>query len=188
MPDPSASVLTAWSNFFFMTGSSAAALTGLMFVVITLVTGDRRTGGTEEGISTYSTPTVMHFCAALLVSAVLSAPWRSFLVAGVLTAIAGLYGVIYVLRVMYRASRHRRYKPDVEDWLWYSILPLLAYGAIFGGGIALARVPSNALFALASGVIALTFIGIRNAWDIVTFIATGGPARADAGAQPDEPG
>jgi hypothetical protein len=33
------SFLSAWSNFYVMTGSAAAALTGLMFVVITLVTG-----------------------------------------------------------------------------------------------------------------------------------------------------
>jgi hypothetical protein len=179
-------VLTAWANFFFMTGSSAAALTGLMFVVITLVT-DKRTGGSQEGISTYSTPTVMHFCSALLVSAILSAPWHSFFVAGILTGAAGFYGVVYVSRIMYRASRHRVYRPDLEDWLWYSILPLLAYTAIFGGGVALVRIPSDALFALAAGVMALTFIGIRNAWDIVTFIATGGPEKADAAAQPDEP-
>ena len=56
-----------------MTGSSAAALTGLMFVVITLVTGQDHTGSRDEGINTFSTPTVMHFCAALLISAILSA-------------------------------------------------------------------------------------------------------------------
>ncbi len=32
----------------------------------------------------------------------------------------------------------------------------------------------DALFVLAGGVVLLIFIGIRNAWDIVTFIATGG--------------
>jgi len=32
----------------------------------------------------------------------------------------------------------------------------------------------QALFALAGGALLLIFIGIRNAWDIVTFIAIGG--------------
>mgnify|MGYP001252826337 CR=1 FL=1 len=37
MHDTASLVITAWSNFYVITGSSAAALTGLMFVVITLV-------------------------------------------------------------------------------------------------------------------------------------------------------
>jgi len=45
-------------------------------------------------------------------------------------------------------------------------LPCLAYGAI-----ALAAVPVQALFILAGGVMLLIFIGIRNAWDSVTYIA-----------------
>jgi hypothetical protein len=72
-----------------MAGSSAAALTGLMFVVITLVSGTERLRQSPDGISTFSTPTVVHFCAALLVSAVLSAPWRVIGHAGIVIAIAG---------------------------------------------------------------------------------------------------
>ncbi|MEA2665035.1 MAG: hypothetical protein QOI11_1979, partial [Candidatus Eremiobacteraeota bacterium] len=94
-------VLKEWSDFYVIAGSSAAALTGLMFVVITLVAGDRaRTA--SDGISTFSTPTVVHFCAALLVSLVLSAPWRSLAHLGTLLAFIGLWGVGYALLLMYR--------------------------------------------------------------------------------------
>lgn len=174
MPETASSFLTPWSNFYVMTGSSAAALTGLMFVVITLVTRSERVRRSQDGIGTFSTPTVMHFCAALLVSAVLNAPWRLLLHPGIVIGLVGLCGVVYILRVMYRTTRLTSYKADVEDWTWYSILPLLAYGAIFAGGIALAGVPEKALFAIAGGVVLLIFIGIRNAWDIVTFLAIGG--------------
>jgi hypothetical protein len=171
MAETASSFLTAWSSFYTMTGSAAAALTGLMFVVISLVTGRERAEGTHEGISTFSTPTVMHLATALLISAVLIAPWRSLLHAGVLTALIGLYGVAYILRVMYRTRRLSVYTADLEDWTWYTILPLLAYGAISAGAIALAAVPMQALFILAGGVVLLIFVGIRNAWDIVTYIA-----------------
>jgi hypothetical protein len=171
MAETASSFLTAWSSFYTMTGSAAAALTGLMFVVISLVTGRERAEGTHEGISMFSTPTVMHLAAALLISAVLIAPWRSLLHAGVLTALIGLYGVAYILRVMYRTRRLSVYTADLEDWTWYTILPLLAYGAISAGAIALAAVPMQALFILAGGVVLLIFVGIRNAWDIVTYIA-----------------
>ena len=171
MAETASSFLTAWSSFYVMTGSSAAALTGLMFVVITLVTARERAEDTHAGISTFSTPIVMHFAAALLVSAVLIAPWRSLVHAAVVVAFIGLSGVAYILRVMHRTRRLTFYTADFEDWMWYTILPFVAYGAISAGAIALAAAPVQALFILAGGVVLLIFIGIRNAWDIVTYIA-----------------
>lgn len=174
MPESASSFLTPWSSFYVMTGSSAAALVGLMFIVITLVTGSERLRRAPDGLATFSTPTVMHFCAAFFVSAMLSAPWRSLAYPSALIGIAGLCGLVYVVRVMLRTKRLSGYKADLEDWTWYIILPFIAYGAIFGGALALRLVPVDALFALAGGVVLLIFIGIRNAWDVVTFIATGG--------------
>jgi hypothetical protein len=167
-----ASFLVPWSGFYVMTGSSAAALIGLMFVVITLVTRSERPVRTQDGLATFSTPTVLHFCSALLVSAILNAPWRSAILPAVLIGLGGLYGVVYVLRVVYRTKRLTAYTPDVEDWIWYSILPFGAYGAILGGAIALLAAPGEALFVVAAGVVLLIFIGIRNAWDVVTFLVT----------------
>ena len=181
MAEPASPFLTAWSNFYIMTGSSAASLTGLMFVVITLVTGERLRKS-PDGLSTFSTPTVLHFGAALLVSATLAAPWRSLVPPSVLLGFAGLFGIVYVLRIMYRTRRLRSYVADWEDWIFYSILPFVAYVAIFAGAIALTIAPERALFAIGGGVIVLIFDGIHNAWDIVTFIATG-----QADDLPDEP-
>jgi hypothetical protein len=166
-------ILAAWSSFYAMTGSSAAALIGLMFVVITLVTGTERRGRNPDGIKTFSTPTVMHFGAALFVSAVLNAPWGSLVYAAVSVGLAGIYGVALAVRVMRRTKRLTEYTPDLEDWVWYTILPFVAYGAICAGAIGLAVAPRQALFALAGAVLLLIFIGIRNAWDVVTFLAIG---------------
>jgi hypothetical protein len=177
MAESASPFFTPWSNFYVMTGSSAAALTGLMFVVITLVNRTERLQRNQDGIATFSTPTVMHFCAALFFSAILNAPWRSLIHAAVLIGAAGLGGVLYILRVMYRAKRLTAYIPDFEDWTWYTILPFVAYGAIFAGAIVLPAAPVNALFTLAGSVILLIFVGIRNAWDVVTYIASGGPSQ-----------
>ena len=170
MAETASSLLTEWSNFYVMAGSSAAALTGLMFVVITLVTRIERAEDAHAGIATFSTPTVMHFAAALLVSAVLLAPWRSLLHPGVVVALIGLYGVVYILRVMHGTRRLTSYRADLEDWIWFTILPFVAYGAISAGAIALAGPPVRALFIIAGGVVLLIFIGIRNAWDVVTYL------------------
>lgn len=151
-----------------MIGSSAAALTGLMFVVITLVTRDEDAVRSRDGVSTYSTPTVMHFCAVLLVSAVLVAPWRALVHPAILIALTGLGGIVYVARVIERAKR-MAYTPDLEDWVWYHILPLLTYIVLFAGSIALPIASPEGALAIAATVVILIFIGIHNAWDVVTF-------------------
>lgn len=175
MPDPASQLLAAWSNYFVMIGSSAAALTGLTFVVISLIMARERQEGSQDAIAAFSTPTVVHFAAALFVSGTLTAPWDSLVHAGVLVALIGLGGVAYILRVMRRARRLTVYTPDTEDWIWYSILPLGAYGALSAGAIGLAVVPAPALFVLAGGAMLLIFTGIRNAWDVVTYIAVTRP-------------
>lgn len=165
-------VLAPWSNFYIMAGSSAAGLTGLMFVVITLVTGEIRTQAQSgDGIDAFSTPTVVHFGTALLVSATLSAPWPSLTYPGLLLGLVGLCGVGYILRTAILARRLTTYSPDRQDWVWYTILPAMAYAAIVTGAVYLFRVPADAMFAFGGGVMLLIFIGVRNAWDIVTYLA-----------------
>jgi len=157
-----------------MTGSSAAALTGLMFVVITLLNRRERSEQSALGISTFSTPTVLHFCAALFVSALLSAPWRSPTQVAAVLGLIGFSGSVYLLRVMHRAHHVTAYTLDFEDWIWYTLLPFAAYLTLAVAAIVLAVDPARALFTIAGTVIALTFVGIRNAWDIVTYLAIGG--------------
>ena len=162
-----------------MIGSSAAALVGLMFVVITLITRaearEIETDQRMEGVATYSTPTVTHFGAALFVAAVLNAPWPLLVDAAVLVGLCGLFGVIYVLRVIMRTKRLTAYNPDREDWLWYTVVPLIAHGAVLTGALLLPITPVRGLFVLAGGVVLLIFTGIRNAWDVVTYLAVVGP-------------
>ncbi len=145
-----------------------------MFVVITLVRGEERSSQVRhDGIATFSTPTVLHFCVALLVSAVLCAPWPSLVYASVIVGLVGCYGIAYVLRVALRTRALTRYTADLEDWMWYNILPFVAYVTLTAGAIALDPAPKAALFAVAGAVLLLIFIGIHNAWDVVTFLAAG---------------
>src|SRR4051812_33938416 len=110
--------LGIWESFYVIVGSSAAALTGLQFVVIALVAESRARATTRE-IEAFATPTIVHFCVALFISATLSAPWRSVLGAGIAIVGAGLAGATYALVVARRARRQTGYKPVFEDWLWH---------------------------------------------------------------------
>jgi hypothetical protein len=164
------SPLTDWENFYVIIGSSAGALTGLMFVVITLIAGTRvqRSSGT---IAAFGTPNVFHFGAALLVAAILSAPWQALWIAGLLLGIFGLGGVMYVVIVIRRARRQTDYQPVLEDWLWHTVFPLVSYTALLVAAIALPGYPALALFIIGAVTVLLLFIGIHNAWDTITYVA-----------------
>jgi hypothetical protein len=80
-------------------------------------------------------------------------------------------GLIYAVIIIKRARRQMNYKPVWEDWLWYSILPLLAYTLLLLAGILVRAYPQKALFIVAGVALLLLFVGIHNAWDSVTYIA-----------------
>jgi hypothetical protein len=167
------SPLVTWQNFYVIVGTAAATLTGLMFIVITLIAQIRvQVSSPRSGIAVFSTPNVVHFGAALLVAALLSAPWQALWNASLLLGLSGLGGVTYVLVVLWLA-RHRLadYQPVFSDWLWHTILPLVSYTALVVAAIVLPGYPAPALFVIAAGTMLLLFIGIHNAWDVVTYTA-----------------
>ena len=69
MQEAVVSPIASWESFYVIIGTAAATLTGLMFVVVTLITGIRsRASSPGDGIAAFSTPSVVHFGTALLVA------------------------------------------------------------------------------------------------------------------------
>src|SRR5262245_42514604 len=95
--------LSPWESFYVIVGSSGAALVGLQFIVITLISERPRT--TMSSLNAFGTPTVVQFTSALLVSAIMSAPWHSLAQASVALTVCGLLGVVYATVVLKRAQR-----------------------------------------------------------------------------------
>ena len=164
------SPMRAWETFYVIVGSSAAALTGLQFVVIALLTETRRRS-TPLQIDAFATPTIVHFCAVLLLSAILTAPWPTLFGADLALGVCGCVGVVYAVVVTRRTRSQTDYKPVLEDWLSHSVLPMLAYAALLVAALTLGRYPVVSLFVVAVVALVLLFVGIHNAWDTVTFIA-----------------
>ena len=164
------SALEPWESFYVIVGSSAAALTGLQFVVIALVAESRKRSSMHE-ISAFGTPTVVHFCAVLLLAAILSSPWNRLTNAGIAVGLTGAVGLLYSVLVIRRARRQKGYEPVLEDWIFHAGLPLLAYGALPIAALELRHHPASALFVIGAAGLLLLFIGIHNAWDTVTYIA-----------------
>jgi hypothetical protein len=131
--------LAAWENFYVIVGSSAAALTGLMFVATALIADFE---GTERQIQAFGTPTVVHFSAVLLQSAILSAPWPTMSGVRIGLGLYGATGVVYVLVVMRRAHQQTGYVPVFEDWLFHALLPFVAYAGVVAAAWQLWRWPT----------------------------------------------
>jgi hypothetical protein len=164
------SPLAAWESFYVIIGSSAAALTGLQFVVIVL-SAEVNTLGGASATSAFGTPTVLHFCAVLLISALLSAPWTGLSSVGLVLGACGVAGVAYVVVVVRRMREQRVYAPVLEDWVWHGALPFIAYVTLLAAVFALPGHPRPSLFGIGGTALLLLFVGIHNAWDSVTYIA-----------------
>jgi hypothetical protein len=170
MEQAALSLLTAWESFYVIIGSSAAALTGLQFVVIVL-SAEANTLGSGSSTRAFGTPTIVHFCAVLLISAILSAPWPALSTVGLALGACGVVGFAYAMIVVRHARRQTEYVPVLEDWIWHCALPLIAYAALLLAAVFLQRHPTPSLFVIGGTVLLLLFIGIHNAWDSVVYIA-----------------
>ena len=161
--------LTGWENLYVIVGSSAGALIGLQFVVITLIADMPVSETGAQASSTFATPTIVHFGAVLLLSAVQCAPWHRVGTAAVVWGLMGLTGIAYEIIVARRMRIQVAYKPELEDWLFHLLLPFAAYATLAGSAYAARSHVREALFGVGAAALLLLFIGIHNAWDAVTY-------------------
>ena len=160
--------LAAWANFYVILGSSAGALIGLQFVVITLI-AEMPIPDLARAGSAFATQTIVHFGVVLLLSGILSVPWHGISIAAGLWGLVGLGGVIYVVIVARRMRVQTTYRPEFEDWLFNVLLPFAAYATMVGSACAARSNVGGALFGVGAAALLLLFIGIHNAWDAVTY-------------------
>src|SRR6266404_2100293 len=93
-----------WENFFYLVGSAAGALIGIMFIVITL-TADHEPRRVSRGAPVYVTPIVFHFAVVLVVSAISEVPSLASLAVAVLLGASAIAGLAYSVATTIRLSR-----------------------------------------------------------------------------------
>jgi hypothetical protein len=157
-----------WDSFYGLVGSAAGALIGLQFVVMTLIAERPPVRAADAGAA-FGTPTIVHFSADLLLSALLRAPWETIISAGVCCGVIGFSGVVYSLIVVRRMRKQTVYQPEFEDWLFHAVLPLTAYAILAIAAFAAPSHTREALFGAGGAALLLLFTGIHNAWDAVTY-------------------
>jgi hypothetical protein len=160
--------LAGWGSFYVIVGAAAGALIGLQFVVMTLLAERPPVDAAAAGAA-FASPTIVHFGAALLLSALLNVPWHTIPSAAALWGLVGFSGLAYALVVARRMRRQAAYRPVLEDWLFHIVLPSVAYAILALSPFAARSYPREALFCVATAALLLLFTGIHNAWDSVAY-------------------
>jgi hypothetical protein len=172
-----------WGEFYFMIGSSAAGLIGLLFVVATL-TADIEQHRALKGVKLFMTPTVFHFAVVLVISALATTQEIHPDALAAVMGAAAFLGIVYIAQRLAGLLRPKA----VEDWtdiLFYGAVPMIGYIALGGAAWSVYATQPFAALLTAGLMLGFLLLGIRNAWDLVTWIAprTG---RSDPRAEPVE--
>jgi hypothetical protein len=168
-----------WENFYLIVGPSAAALIGLMFVVVTLTAGRER-DQTERGKHLYTSPIVWHLGVVLVLSGAAVAPTIHPKLFGIVTAGLALLGMAMAVRSAVGIHQAQYSGPDsFFDMWWYGIIPGAVYLGL-GGAAAVVLAGSDwSASAVAAALMALLLVSIHAEWDLVTFLAPLAPPSAE---------
>lgn len=159
--------LKDWDSFYVIVGSAAGALIGLQFVMMTLI-AERPSTVTMEAGRAFATPTVVHFSAVLMISALTQIPWQ-ILSATWASGAVGFCGMVYMALPIQRMRRQQSYQMDWEDRVFHLILPFTGYALLIASAFFAHAHAEGALFGVAAAALLLLFVGIHNAWDAVAY-------------------
>jgi len=167
-------MFAGWQTFYQMTAEAAATLTGLVFVVVTLTSG-RRTAINQNGVLLFTSPTVFQLTSVLVISALALIP-EGETPPPVLLMIAWSGGsLIYAITRLMGIAKIQEPSHWTDVW-YYGVGPAATHLALASANIcAFIRLPHSA-YAVAICLLALLLLGIRNAWDLATWLA---PRRDD---------
>jgi hypothetical protein len=165
----------AWHEFYLLVGTGGANLIGLMFVVVSLrphlIATQRPTA-----VPAFFTPIVVDFAAVLLIAGLMMAPGLPPIAIAVALGMLGVAGLAYqILNGSHRQWREN--KLEVEDWIWFVALPIASYSLLVAAALAIATHTPLALYVVGAATLLLIVIGIRNAWDLVLWLAEHGEAK-----------
>ena len=164
-------MFSGWGNYFFLVGSASAALIGLMFVVVTLTAGRRRSE-LEPGKKLYTSPIVWHLSVVLLVSGCALAPTISPHGFAAFAMLVAAIGATYAIRVavgIVRAQLAENYSG--YDMWWYGVAPAATYAVLGISAVTLMNGSALGVSGSAGAIMLLLLVSIHNEWDLVTFLA-----------------
>jgi len=185
MQSSAAELFHTWHDFYVLVGTASATLVGLMFVAASIgssVFSEKH----RVALQAFISPTVVNFAAVLFVCIGVMIPSQTWFSLGLLLAGGGVAGLIYAGRVWVQMVIRRSFHVDIIDRMFYATVPLLGYLLVLAAGILLLLRLQWSAEVTAAALVVLLFAGIRNAWDMTTWIMMQTPTTAPL-RPPSEP-
>ncbi len=164
-----------WDTYFVLLGTASAGLIGLLFVVVTL-TGNFERSRALKASGIYMTPIAVHFGAVLSVSAITLVPRLTSPQTAALVAIFAGLGLAASTRTCLGILEFRTGAdpPHWSDFWGYGAAPAAAYLLLEATAARVWLGDARVVYALAALLLILMLVAIRNAWDLITWMAPGG--------------
>lgn len=156
--------LSDWRDFYVTIGTASGAIVGASFIVATLASELKER---TVGLRGFITPTAVYLGSVLIGSAILTAPTLTPLALAILLGGGGTGGAVYGIIV---ATRVWNMNLDLADRACYVVLPFLAYLAIAVAAVFETRAVDWTFDTLAVALVVILIVGMRNAWDMATFM------------------
>jgi hypothetical protein len=160
--------LEAWHDFYVVVGTAGAALTGLLFVMVSL--GPHVVAHhTHTGVRAFISPIATHFTTVLIASCVMLIPNLPLPLLGGSIALGGAGGAAYTVWTRVH-KRWRENKLPVLDGIWFVALPFFGYLLTLAAGTLIAIENPLGFYGIAAAVLLFVVVAIRNAWDVVIWL------------------
>lgn len=115
----------------------------------------------------FITPSAVHLGSVLVGSAILTVPTLTPISLAILLGAGGVGGAVYSIIA---AMRIWHMQLDADDRVFYIILPIVAYATMATAAIMACTHNEPTFETLAVALVALLVIGMRNAWDMASFV------------------
>ena len=181
-----AELFHTWHDFYLLVGTASATLVGLMFVAAS-IGSSVFSEHNRNALQAFFSPTVVNFAAVLFVCIGVMVPSQTWLSLGLLLAGGGVAGLIYAGRVWVQMFVRRSFKVDAVDRFFYAMIPVVGYLLVFASGVMLLLRTPWSSDVTAAALVTLLFAGIRNAWDMTTWIMMRLPTSVPPPSQPPPP-
>ena len=158
-----------WQSFYQMTGEAAATLTGLLFIVSTLASS-RPAATAMRGLALFTSPTFFNLASVVAISALALAPDGEGRSRAAIIFVWAALGFVYTGDRMIRIHAIPEQSHWSDRWC-YGVWPTFAYLALAVASASVWSGMEHAPYALALSLLALLMAAIRNAWDLVTWLA-----------------
>lgn len=158
--------LHEWHEFYLLLGTAASALIALLFVAVSIGVGyltHERSVATRVFIS----PVIVHFGSVLLMCAVALTPAKTPLLIESVISLNAIAGAIVSCVILSRVIQTESTEVVFIDNLAYGAGPALGYLVILAAMISAAYGWEWSLYLLATGMLLLLMVNIRNAWDMM---------------------